>query len=114
MNELIKKLIKARDCPVYGQRTTDMGECVIYDYHTFSQSDGVQKIRLQITIIAPTSAETLRQEEIIKSTILTLGDSPLTDDILQVAANGGGTLYDDGRQMQHRIIYFDVVKRGVY
>ena len=112
MNELISMLIKALDCRVYAQRTTDVGECVLYDYHTFSQSDGVQKIRLQITIIAPTSEKTLRREEIIKSTILTLGDTPLTDDILQVAANGGGTLYDDARQMQHRIIYFDILKRG--
>ena len=112
MNELISMLIDALDCRVYGQRTTDKGECVIYDYHTFSQSDGVQKIRLQITIIAPTSDKTLKREEIIKSTILTLGDSPLTDDILQVAANGGGILYDDARQMQHRIIYFDILKRG--
>lgn len=112
MNELIKKLIKALDCPVYGQRTTNMGECVIYDYHTFSQSDGVQKIRLQITIIAPTSAETLKQEEIIKSTILTLGDTPLSNDILQVGLNGGGNLYDDARQMHHHILYFDIIKRG--
>lgn len=114
MEELIKKLIKALDCPVYAQHTTDMSECVIYDYHTLSQRDGVQKIRLKITIIAPTSAETLKREEIVKSTILTLGDTPLTNDILQVAANGGGTLYDDARQMQHRIIYFDILQRGVY
>ena len=114
MKELIKKLIEALDCPLYCQRTDDMGECVLYDYHTFSQSDGVQKIRLQITIIAGTMAKAVEKEEIIKSTILTLGDTPLTDDILQVAANGGGTLYDDGRQMQHRIIYFDIIKRGVY
>ncbi len=112
MKELITKLNSVLDCPLYCQRTDDMGECVIYDFHTFAQQDGVQRVRLQITIIAGTMAKALEREEIIKSTILTFGDEPLSNDILQVALNGGGNIYDDARQMHHHILYFDIIKRG--
>ena len=76
-----------------------MDECVIYNFHTLSQRDGLQRIRFQITIIAHTMMTTLSREKIIKSAILTLGDCPFDNEILQVVANGGGTLYDDARQM---------------
>lgn len=112
MKQLIDTLKNALDCPLYAMQTDDVGECVIYNFHTLSQRDGIQRIRLQTTIIAHTMMTTLTREEIIKSAILTLGDCPFDNDILQVAANGGGTLYDDARQMQHRIIYFDIIKRG--
>ena len=112
MRELIAKLKSALDCPLYCQRTDDTGECVIYDFHTFGQQNGVQRVRLQITIIAGTMAKTLEREEIIKSTILTLGDEPLSNDILQCVLNGGGNLYDDARQMHHHILYFEMIKRG--
>lgn len=112
MKELITKLKSVLDCPLYCQRTDDTGECVIYDFHTFAQQDGVQRVRLQITIIAGTMARTLEKEEVVKSTILTFGDEPLSNDILQVALNGGGNIYDDARQMHHHILYFDIIKRG--
>ena len=112
MKELIAKLKSVLDCPLYCQRTDDMGECVIYDFHTFAQQDGVQRVRLQTTIIAGTMARTLEREEIIKKAILTFGDEPLSNVILQVALNGGGNIYDDARQMHHHILYFDIIKRG--
>ena len=112
MKELITKLKSVLDCPLYCQRTDDTGECVIYDFHTFAQQDGVQRVRLQITIIAGTMPRTLEKEEVVKSTILTFGDEPLSNDILQVALNGGGNIYDDARQMHHHILYFDIIKRG--
>lgn len=112
MKELITNLKTMLDCPLYCQRTDDTGECVIYDFHTLTQQDGVQRVRLQITIIAGTMAKALEKEEIIKSAILTFGDEPLSNDILQVALNGGGNLYDDARQMHHHILYFDIIKRG--
>lgn len=112
MKELIEKLKSVLDCPLYCQRTDDMGECVLYDFHTFAQQNGVQRVRLQITIIAGTMAKAVEKEEIIKKAILTLGDTPLSDDILQVALNGGGNLFDYARQMHHHILYFDIIKRG--
>ena len=112
MKELIAKLKSVLDCPLYSQRTDDMGECVLYDFHTFAQQNGVQRVRLQITIIAGTMAKTLEREEIIKSTLLTLGDTPLSNNILQCVLNGGGNLYDDARQKHHHILYFDIIQRG--
>lgn len=112
MKELIAKLKSVLDCPLYCQRTDDTGECVIYDFHTFGQQNGVQRVRLQITIIAGTMAKAVEKEENIKKAILTLGDTPLSNNILQCVLNGGGNLYDDARQKHHHILYFDIIQRG--
>ena len=106
----LKKLIGSH---IYPTQTDHLGDCVIYNFHTIYQDKKVQKCRLQINIIATTTAKTVAIEERIKTILLTLGDSPLTNDILQVELNGGGTLYDGAREKNHRILYFDIIKRGV-
>lgn len=106
----LKKLIGSH---IYPTQTDYLGDCVIYNFHTIYQDKKVQKCRLQINIIATTTAKTVAIEERIKTILLTLGDGPLTNDILQVELNGGGTLYDGAREKNHRILYFDIIKRGV-
>lgn len=108
----VEKLKNNLPIPMYRESTDDTGECVLYDLHTVEQRDGVQQVRLQITIIVHTIKKADEIEEIIKSNILTIGDEPLSNDILQVALNGGGNLYDDARQMHHHILYFDIIQRG--
>lgn len=106
----LKELIGSN---IFPNRTEYLGDCIVYNFHTITQDKKVQKCRLQITIIAATTALTVAIEERVKTILLTLGDNPLTNDILQVALNGGGTLYDEERTMNHRILYFDIIKRGV-
>ena len=106
----LKKLIGSN---VYPAPTDCLDDCVLYNFYTEAQSDGAQKVRLQITIVCSTMEKTLQIEERIKTILLTLGDKPLTTNILQVALNGGGTLYDYAREKHHRILYFDILKRGV-
>ena len=113
MNDLILKIKNALDVPVFCRMTTHTGECVLWDWWTTLQMNSCEKVRLQITIIGDTTESTLANAEKIKSAILTTGDEPFNEEIFQVALNGGGTLYDEARQMQHRYLYFDIIKRGV-
>lgn len=110
-DEELKKLIGSH---IYPAQTDYLGDCVLYSYHTTLSNKITQQTRLQITIIAGTTAKTAQIEERIKYLILTYGDDPLTDNILQTQLNGGGTLYDSDRMKHHRILYFDILQRGVY
>ena len=102
----------AADPHIYPIETDYLGECLLYDYHTFSADKITEGKRLQITIIAKTLGKTIEIENQLKRLIITLADKPLTNNILQVEVNGGGSLYDNERKMNHRILYFDILSRS--
>ena len=97
---------------IYPIQTEYLGDCVIYDAYTTSHNKIIQETRLQITIVASKLSTTLAIEQEIEKLILTLGDTPLSNTILQVEANGGGSLYDNNRRKNHRIIYFNILSRS--
>lgn len=97
---------------IYPIETDYLGDCLVYDYHTFSADKITEAKRLEIVIIAKTLSKTLEIENELKRLILTLADKPLTTNILRVEINGGGSLYDNERLMNHRILYFDIISRS--
>lgn len=97
---------------IYPIETDYLGDCLVYDYHTFSADKITEAKRLEIVIIAKTLSKTLEIENELKRLILTLADKPLTTNILKVEINGGGSLYDNERLMNHRILYFDLISRS--
>lgn len=97
---------------IYPIQTEYLGDCVIYDAYTTSHNKIIQETRLQITIVASKLSTTLAIEQEIEKLMLTLGDTPLSNTILQVEANGGGSLYDNNRRKNHRIIYFNILSRS--
>ena len=97
---------------IYPIETDYLGDCLVYDYHTFSADKITESKRLEIVIIAKTLSKTLEIENELKRLILTLADKPLTTNILRVEINGGGSLYDNERLMNHRILYFDLISRS--
>ena len=97
---------------IYPIETDYLGDCLVYDYHNFSAEKITEAKRLEIVIIAKTLSKTLEIENELKRLILTLADKPLTTNILRVEINGGGSLYDNERLMNHRILYFDLISRS--
>ena len=97
---------------IYPIQTNYLGDCVIYDAYTTSHNKIIQETRLQITIIADKLSTTLAIEQEIEKILLTLGDTSLNNTILQVEANGGGSLYDNSRRKNHRIVYFNIISRS--
>lgn len=97
---------------IYPIQTEYLGDCVIYDAYTTSHNKIIQETRFQVTIVASKLSTTLAIEQEIEKLMLTLGDTPLSNTILQVEANGGGSLYDNNRRKNHRIIYFNILSRS--
>ena len=97
---------------IYPLSTSDLGTCIVYDCHSLSDDKVKRTDRLQLTIIADTLAKSLAIESRVKTLLLTFADLPLNDQILQVEVNGGGSLYDEARKKNHRIIYFNIVSRS--
>lgn len=107
-NDDLKKLIGAN---IYANRTEYLGDCIIYNYHTLLYDKIAKHIRFQITIVAESMEKTLQIEDVVDNLILTLGDEQLTNEILQVRHNGGGSLDDIERKKHHRILYYDIIMR---
>lgn len=97
---------------IYPIQTEYLGDCVIYDAYTTSHNKIIQETRFQVTIVASKLSTTLAIEQEIEKLMLTLGDTSLSNTILQVEANGGGSLYDNNRRKNHRIIYFNILSRS--
>lgn len=100
------------DDRIYAKHTDYLGKCLIYDDYTTAANKIMENTRLTITIVADKLSEIHTIEGEVKETILTLADNPLTNKILQVELNGGGSLYDYDRQKHHRTLYFTIISRS--
>ena len=100
------------DSRIYARHTDYLGNCIIYDEYTTAANKITENTRLTVTIVADKISLVHSIEEEIKRSILTLADKPLTNNILQVEVNGGGSLYDYDRQKHHRTLYFTVITRS--
>lgn len=108
-NAAVQDIIESH---IYPTSTSYLGNCVLYEFHTIAADKKIDRIRLKLTLITDTIDNGVRLEAALKKAILTFGDAALTDTILKVVLNGGGTLDDDSRNMHHRILYFDILTRG--
>lgn len=104
-------LKNATDVTVYATHTDYTGDCVVYEEYPTS-SDKVREItRLTVNIIAGSKAKSIEIEDEIKTAVLTLGDNPLSTNVLKAELSGGGNLYDYDRQKHHRTLYFTIYRR---
>lgn len=112
-NSTIKTLLDgtAADYHIYPLETTYLGDCIVYDCVPVSDDKIQRRDRLQIVVIAATLSKAIEIEEAVKNALLTFGDNSLTNNILKVQQNGGGSLYDSARKKNHRILYFDIITR---
>lgn len=97
--------------PLYAVSTRDLGDCVVYNAYT-NYSDAIsERARLEVAIITSDDATGRAVEKRIKDALLTFGDEPFCDGVLQIALDGGGTLEDVERGKIHRQIYFTIISR---
>lgn len=97
---------------IYAKHTDYLGNCIIYDAYTTYANKITENTRLTVTIVAETLSLVHQIESEVKEAILTLADNPLTNTILQVELNGGGSLYDYDRQKHHQTLYFTILSRS--
>lgn len=113
-NNSLKLLLggTVEDDKIYATHTSQLGECLLYEYHTTAANKITDITRLTITIITDTLSKSSAIEAEVKQSIITLADNKLTNTILQVELNGGGSLYDYDRQKHHRTLYFTILSRS--
>lgn len=109
MEKIIAALRAVCGVPVYAEWTDDLGECVVYTFHTYLSDRISERVRLQATVITATMARGLEIEARIKAALLTLGDRPFGGMVKAVALNGGGILQDAAREKLHRILTFEII-----
>lgn len=97
---------------IYAKHTDYLGNCVIYDDYTTAANKITENTRLTITLVADHLSLIHSLAKEVKDSILTLADNQLTQNILQVELNGGGSLYDYDRQKHHRTLYFTIISRS--
>lgn len=96
---------------IYANYTEYLGDCIVYSYNTLNNDKCVHRLRLKMVIIAQSLATCDAVEAAIKDTIVSLGDDTI-EGYTHIAQNGGGDMFDVARNMNHRTMYFDVIKRG--
>lgn len=66
---------------------------------------------MEITIISKTLENSMAIDTAIRNALLTLADSQLTTNIMQVALNGGSNLYNYETETYHNTGYYYITFR---
>lgn len=85
---------------------------IIYTFTPLTDNSIVRTDRLEIHIVADSMVTMLAIDAVVRKTLLTTGDEPLTADIHKVTMNGGGTLEDAATGTKHLITYYYIVSNG--
>lgn len=88
-------------------------ECVLYEFYTVSDNGKRAIDALTVKVIAYNLDKALTLQERVKGLILTLGNTPLTLNILKVEQNGGSSMSNliNGKPMFHFGMNFNIVRR---
>jgi transcriptional regulator with XRE-family HTH domain len=82
-------------------------------YQKTSQDDGIKQVsRVKLTTVCDTEAQWATASERIRELLITKDDRPLTNTILSIAVNGGGSVFDSDREKYHKIIFLNITTRS--
>ena len=80
--------------------------CISYKYSIIS-SDGIKaQSKLEVNCISPDYGKAESMFNRVKQLLVTIGDKQLNNDILNVALNGGGTLFEEETERHILKAYF--------
>lgn len=97
-NELTNILKPTKnDKKIYMFSTDSEGTVITYTYADLTSNGLIEQSRLEVNSISSDYATAATMANIVKLTLLTIGDEPLTDNVIEVTQNGGGTLRDMDR-----------------
>lgn len=100
-----------------GDRLTDGSikytgqNAIVYNFVPMTDDKVKRTDRLEIHIIATSYSNSLQIGELVRKDLLTIGDTKLTDTILNIYLNGGGTMEDAGTDTKHQIMYFYITSK---
>lgn len=110
MNTVISIMKSALPCPVYVNRTRNLGECCVYDYNTTSWNGSRRVVRMKTYIYAASMERGLELQDMLDKALVPIGDNHLSHTATSCVRNGGGWLMDGDRHI--RIAYYDITLRA--
>lgn len=111
LKELIE-LIKPLGYPVcpFGVEKSK-GDCIVYNFIPLTSDMIKEQNRFELTIISSDFVKGVKMLEEVKATLLTFGDIPKSDSILEINLNGGGSLENLETNTFHFKAFFIVKSR---
>ena len=88
----ILSLLEPLGYPLRPFGTEVIENCIVYNFIPVSSDRVKEQNRLEITVISKDVKQGLNILEEVKNALLTFGDEQKTDNILEIALNGGGSL----------------------
>lgn len=107
----ILSILKPLGYNIYPFGTEKIENCIIYNLIPISSNKIIEENRLEITVISLDMETGLKIVEKIKQELITLGDKPLTNNILTINLNGGGSLENLETNTFHFKAFFNVKSR---
>lgn len=112
-SELRELLSASLDNPHIEMFSTSIDNLPAITY-TFSDvsDNAIKKIeKLEVRAISTDIATTINIANKVKEIVLTVGDTPLSNNILSVEVNGGGLMEDTSANLYSQTILFNIIGR---
>lgn len=110
LDELVN-ILKSLGYQVRPFGTEFIGDCIVYNFIPLTSDKIKEQNRLEVTVISQSMATGLKILSDVKEAVLTFGDSPLSNNILEIALSGGGSLENLETNTFHFKAYFIVKSR---
>ena len=78
-----------QDPKIYPLATHKIQDCIVYNLATLMSDHVIEQHRLSMTVISKGLIKALTISSKVKNILLTLGDEPKTEHILEITLNGG-------------------------
>lgn len=79
---------------IYMNETTFQGDCIVYTYTQLTNDKVKAQSRIEIDCISSDYEKSSLILTRVQELLLTLGDEPATENIIEIIQNGGGHLFD--------------------
>ena len=111
LDELLEliKLLGYPVCPFGAEKSK--GDCIVYNLIPLMSDMVKEQNRFEVTIISSDFVKGVKMLEEVKATLLTFGDIPKSDSILEINLNGGGSLENLETNTFHFKAFFIVKSR---
>lgn len=92
--------------------TDKVEKCIVYSFQPLWNDGAVEKIKLQIRIIAATLEESAKIAGQISKKLINLGDTAKLNGYRNIILNGGGEMKDYNTDTINYIQYYEILKKS--
>lgn len=112
-DERLTELLEAtsQDRKIYINETSYKGNCLVYTFTQLTNDSVKAQSRFEIDCISPDFERCSFILKRVQDLLITLGDEPLTNNIIEISQNGGGYLFDKEIKLHKLKAIFSIKER---